>query len=180
MGIDKMRRLILLRHAKSDWHGNAETDYDRPLNRRGQKAIQLIAKTMRTQGIQPRTTLSSPARRAAQTVTELYDALETEPNNVDYLPELYLADRNQLLQIIERDQRQDLMIVGHNPGLEALLLFLCGNAVPRTNTGKLFPTASLAVVRLPDDWSRDLSGQLELEALLRPKELESEYSDAPR
>ncbi len=175
-----MRRLILLRHAKSDWHSDAEKDFDRPLNRRGQKSIRRIAKAMRTRGIQPQATLSSPARRADQTVTELYGALEIRCDTIHYLPELYLADRKQLLHIIEQDQRQDLMIVGHNPGLEALLIFLCGDGISRSNTGKLLSTASLAVVLLPDDWTHKPRGQSILQTLLRPKELETEYPDTTK
>jgi len=165
---------MLLRHAKSDWHSDTETDYDRPLNHRGQKAIRKIAMAMRTSGIQPRLTLSSPARRAYQTVTRLYDALKIGHQTIHYLPDLYLADLNPLLQIVEQNQQADLMIVGHNPGLEELLVFLCGDGLPRTESGKLFPTASLAIISLPEGRTADIGGKAILDCLLRPKEIDSE------
>lgn len=172
-----MRRLMLLRHAKSDWHSDVEADYDRPLNRRGLKAINKLAKAMHAHGIRPRFTLSSPARRAYQTVTELHDALEIRQEAIHYLPELYLADVDRLLDVIVQNPQPDIMIVGHNPGLEDLLTHLCGDGVPRTVSGKLLPTGSLAVISLPDDWT-PASGRGRLERLLRPKELENE--PAPR
>lgn len=169
-----MRKLMLLRHAKSDWHSDVEADYDRPLNRRGQKAITKLAKAMRARGIRPVFTLSSPARRAYQTVTELHDALGIGQEAIHYLPELYLADIDRLLEVVVQYPEPDIMIVGHNPGLEDLLTYLCGSVVPRTVSGKLLPTASLAVILLPDDWTPASAGGARLEQLLRPKELEEE------
>ena len=175
-----MRRLMLLRHAKSDWHSDAETDYDRPLNHRGHKAIRKIAKVMRAHGIRPRQTVSSPARRAYQTVTDLYNVLKLGQDTIHYLPELYLADLEGLRQIVEDNQQPDLMIVGHNPGLEELLAFLCGDEIPCTDTGKLLPTASLAVVTLPDGRIRDMAGKARIDHLLRPKEINFEGDIEPR
>ena len=168
-----MRALMLLRHAKSDWSENSIDDFARPLAKRGQSAAKKMGAWMKRHNIIPEHLVCSSAARARETVKILCDEFEMPLTRVSYEDRLYLADVDSLLNVL-RDcpqQAKSIMLIGHNPGLEDLLIFLCGEDVPTSANGKLLPTASLAQISLPDKWEslKKRSGQLI--DVTRPKEL---------
>jgi phosphohistidine phosphatase len=168
-----MRTLILLRHAKSNWGSGAAGDFARPLAKRGRMAAKKMGEWMRRHNIVPEYVISSPAVRARETAVRLRDALRMDAAHVLYEERLYLADVDALLNVL-RDcpqEAQSVMLVGHNPGLEELLTYLCGGDVPAGTDGKLLPTAALAQIMLPDNWQGLKRKSGRLIAVTRPKEL---------
>lgn len=162
-----MKKLLLLRHAKSSWEDTSLPDFERPLNERGRRAAPLIGKFMRQRKIQPDLILCSPARRTRETIALVLEAagIETETR---YDERIYEATTSRLLEIIselEADKRE-VLLVGHNPGFENLLERLTGQA-------KRMPTASLALVILnADNWSESVLKGSYLEEFVKAKELE--------
>lgn len=161
-----MKTLLLLRHAKSSWDDPSLRDFDRPLNKRGVKAASMIGEFMLKRKMRPGLVISSPAKRARKTAALVIESaqLETKPRLDE---RIYEASGLQLLEVVSRieDAADDCMLVGHNPGLEELLLALTGEV-------RRMPTAALARVALDIERWRDAQetgGQLEW--LVKPKEL---------
>ncbi len=170
------RKLLLLRHAKSSRDSDVLDDFERPLARRGVKGTSSIAGWMRNREMFPDFIITSPAVRAQQTTWRICDLLALPAEAAHPDQRLYLADPATLFEVlagIPVTVRLP-MLVGHNPGLDELLRYLCGDdELPRTTSGKLMSTATIAVIELPEDWNA-LSVQCgRLIELVRPKELES-------
>ncbi|WP_239311346.1 MULTISPECIES: histidine phosphatase family protein [unclassified Frankia] len=138
------RRLLLLRHGKSDWADGSTPDADRPLSPRGRAACGLIAEHLCAERLIPDLVLCSSARRTRQTVEHIAGAL---PPDVPVLAEdrLYLADAADLLDRLREldDGVPTVLLVGHNPGIQALAAGL----LPAGERSRIpaFPTAALAV-----------------------------------
>lgn len=165
-------QLLILRHAKSDWYSNFKQDFDRPLNKRGNKDAKNIGQWMNKQCLLPDTILCSPALRAKKTLEHVTDSFNNIEFQIDYPEALYLADLSTLLEAIQSipGNTSRLMLVGHNPGLEELLCYLSKSSMPLTSNGKLLTTANLAILNLAD--VRKLTKNCaELENLIRPSEL---------
>lgn len=168
------RELLILRHAKSDWGTPGLGDFDRPLNGRGKEDAPRVGRWIAAQGLQPDYVVSSPAHRARSTARKVARQCGFRRSAIDYRPRLYLADLPALLGVLRGapELAQRVMLVGHNPGLEMLLLYLAGH-VPEPADGKLLPTATLARLALPADWSELESGCGRLLELVRPRGLEA-------
>jgi len=168
------RELLIFRHGKSDWNTGAENDYERPLAKRGRKAIKRMARWMRGQGLMPDHIVSSTAERARQTTLRFCRHAEVPESVVRWREELYLADLTTLLEVLAGcDTSGRCMIVGHNPGLEDLLAYLSGSAVGDSANSPPLPTAALARLSMPDDGSHLERGCGELIAVTRPRELKA-------
>lgn len=164
---NRLRELILLRHAKSDWKEDGLADIDRPLSDRGRKNAAKMGKWIQQQNLTPNLILTSPARRAQQTLKRICNECGSETQVID---DLYEAELDNLKHILANAPDVDrLMIIGHNPGLERLFNFLHKHT-DETET-HLFPTASLAHFVLPDDWNELNSGDGRLIQFIRPKEI---------
>lgn len=144
------RQLWLLRHARAEAGDSMMEDADRPLSHAGRHQADRLGEWMYEQGLRPGLIVSSPAVRARQTTELVCERLEFDLNHIHYDPGLYLASRGDLLRIAEamRVPHGPLMLVGHNPGLEELLIGLCGEPLPRTDKDKLLTTANLARIEL--------------------------------
>ena len=123
-----MKRLYLLRHAKSSWDDPTLADHDRPLAPRGRRAAKVIAKHLGRKGISPELVLCSPSRRTRQTLKRLAPGLG---KNVDVRiePELYAASAPVLLEVLHEvpDEIESVVLIGHNPGIQDLALSLAGD-----------------------------------------------------
>ena len=169
--------LILLRHAKSDWHSGAADDFARPLNARGRRDAAAMGKYLAENNIAPAVMLASPAERARETA-ELVRAewLGDAPNapdinrDINYERRLYNASPAQIRAIaaarLTRDSR--VMIIAHNPGMSETLRAYCPQVKPFAD-GKLMPTCALAVINFTDGDLTD--GRAKLQVLTRPSEL---------
>lgn len=169
------RELLLLRHAKSDWAGPAQSDFDRPLAGRGKKEAPKVGDWLRRQGLVPDRVVSSPARRARQTTKRVCEGLGYDTAQVVWEPRVYEAEVGTLLAVVGEcpPTARRVLLVGHNPGLENLLAYLWGSACVVPADGKLLPTAAVAWLELPEDWSVLGFGSGALRALTRPADMEA-------
>jgi phosphohistidine phosphatase len=114
-----MKRLTLVRHAKSDWSLPGQNDWDRPLNKRGQRDAPEMARRLRSRKLKPDLILSSPAVRALSTASVMARELNVPAALVAQDERLYLATPNDMLAVIRElgGEAKHLMVFGHNPGL---------------------------------------------------------------
>jgi len=168
-----MKTLLLFRHAKSDLGTPELQDFDRPLNDRGKKAATHMGQWIKQQHIQPEWIVCSPAQRARETLALLRESLTIPDTLVQFDERLYLADLTNLLEIMAQcpQDMDQIMLVGHNPGLDELLSHLCGPNLPLSNKYKLMTTATLAQVCLPEDWLQLTPQCGKLLQITRPAEI---------
>ncbi len=167
------KQLILIRHAKSAWESNVSDDYNRPLALRGINDINAMAHWLTHQTTNIDLILSSSATRAKQTTVQLCHAANLNTAKIHWQKSLYHAAPSTLLSHIHQAPAtvRQLMLVGHNPGLDELLMQLCRDPPPRTQNGKLLTTAAIAILTLPDGWLALQPHTCHLAQLMRPKQL---------
>jgi phosphohistidine phosphatase len=173
-----MRRLMLLRHAKSDWPSAGVRDRERPLNRRGRDAAPKMGAYIARAGLIPERVVCSTAKRARETCELVLDAL---PKRVAVTPEdrLYNAGQDSILDVIRTTPRDahSLLVVGHNPGVHemALALVASGDDLARERLQEKFPTAALAVIDFAvDDWGEVKRRLGRLDRFITPRQLGAE------
>lgn len=170
-----MRTLLLLRHAKSSWDDPGLDDYDRPLAPRGREAAPRMGAYMRQRDLVPDLIVCSTAARAEETLRLLLPSLGGGPR-VRMLKSLYLAPPSRLLTVVHRlpDEAGRVLMIGHNPGLEAFAgrLAVDGGGRAMRRLQKKFPTAALAHLTFEvASWREVASGGGRLEAFVRPKDI---------
>lgn len=139
------RRLILTRHAKSSWDDPAVSDHDRPLNRRGMAAALELGEWLASRGYEPDEVLCSDAKRTRETWARAAAApLEVMPR-IAYLPALYQAPAETMLDILRRATGDCVMMLGHNPGIAELAAMLPAR-LPNHPDARRYPTGATLVV----------------------------------
>lgn len=123
-----MKKIILIRHAKSSWDHSGLADHDRPLAERGENDAPIMAKRLKVRGVSPDLILSSTALRAAETAKITARELEFPEKQITWEGQLFHASTNTLLKYIrsQQDSKQTMLVFGHNPGLNDLIEFLGG------------------------------------------------------
>jgi phosphohistidine phosphatase len=169
-----LRRLMLLRHAKSDWPGGV-ADRDRPLAPRGRHDAPRMGEEMARRGLHPDLALVSTARRTLETFALVTPFLA--PKAERFEAAIYEAEAPAILEVVRRveDQVGTLLVVGHNPGLERLAADLIGGGSERLRDrlGEKFPTAALAVIDFEAAHWRDIKrGEGRLALFLTPGDIE--------
>lgn len=141
-----MKRLILLRHAKSSWADPSLDDFDRPLGNRGERDAPLMGLRLKARRERPSLILASPAKRAKRTAELLAQALDYPREFLQLEQTLYLADARDVLALAKAQPQQfsSLLLVGHNPGLTELV----NQLVPALRLDNL-PTAGLVAIDFP-------------------------------
>jgi phosphohistidine phosphatase len=169
-----MKTLTLLRHAKSSWDDPVARDFDRPLNGKGKRAAALMGRHMKSLGLVFDHVAASPAVRVTETLEQVGVAYGSDLAP-DWDKRLYLASASTLLDIV-RELPVDadrVLIVGHNPGLEELVLLLSSDGGRmRTDVEEKFPTASLAVLEVGERWAEAAPGSATLTRFVRPRDLD--------
>ena len=171
-----MRRLILLRHAKSDRPAGVG-DHERPLNDRGRRAAPAVGAHLAEAGFRPELALVSTATRTRETWEAISAALGAP--EAQYHREIYEAPSTRILDVIRRapDAVETVIVIGHNPGLGDLAATLAGEG-PRNERARLateFPTAAYAVIDFDAaTWSAVSPGQGRLERYVRPRDIDPE------
>lgn len=124
--------VTLVRHAKSSWKAQNQADHDRPLNQRGVHDGPDMARRLASRQCIPELLLCSSARRAQETAAFLYSEFDLSPEQFELHEELYLASPDTLLEALSNvpETASHVMIVAHNPGLEALSELLAGHSLP--------------------------------------------------
>ena len=168
-----IRELLLLRHAKSSWGSDADTDFDRPLAKRGKKDCPRLGAWLAARDALPDCVVSSPARRARQTARRVLQAAGGEPEAILYDERLYGAGAQTVLRIIAESPAdcRRVMIVAHYPALEEVAMYLGGDAVGAGENGKIYPTGTLSWFSIDRDWEFTLDAEAELLDIVRPRSL---------
>jgi phosphohistidine phosphatase len=165
------KELCLLRHGKSD-RDLAVDDFDRPLKKRGKIAVQRMGEWMQQQHLMPDYLVSSPAKRAISTANIAHKALEVEGLDIMQDKRMYQSGLEAIKSVLAECpiNAARVLLVGHNPDLEDLLIYLVGaSRLPETN--KLLPTSSLVRLKMPEDWATLEPGCAQLLSITYAKSL---------
>ncbi|HHB90801.1 MAG TPA: histidine phosphatase family protein [Anaerolineae bacterium] len=159
-----MKTILFMRHAKSDWGAQYRTDFERPLNKRGQRDAPMMAAFLAQHHLMPDLIVSSPAMRARLTA-EYIARTDTFQGELAFDKRIYLASPGMLLTVIRElpEYPDTVMLVGHNPGMEDIIELLGGGRVR-------MPTAAIASMRLyADAWADVEEDGAHLQWLIKPK-----------
>lgn len=168
-------RLLLLRHAKSDWGDPSLADIDRPLNSRGKAAALAMARYMKHQGLIANRILCSTSQRTRETLARLLPYQQNEAQ-IHLMSDLYRQSEDDYTGLIRKHgaRAQKLMVIGHNPATEETAFSLAGTGAPAAmaDIHEKYPTAALAVIDFDiSDWS-ELKGKTgHLERFVKPRDL---------
>lgn len=166
-----MKKLILIRHAKSSWENPDLDDKERPLNKRGLEDAPLMANVLKNYNLKIDKLFSSSALRAKMTTEIFSNELKMPENLIEYTDELYNASRRDILNFIKKlnDDLNTIAIVGHNPGLTDLTHFLL------YDFDYELPTCAIVGIDLDlDSWADIKSGTGTLQFFEYPKKYKSE------
>ncbi|WP_372957719.1 CHAD domain-containing protein [Marinobacter sp.] len=163
-----MKQLFLIRHGKSSWSDASLSDLDRPLNKRGHRQLQAMARPLRAMGALDGEVHVSQACRARQTIEGLLDLLAERQlvGRVHFEPDLYTFRHKRLLRWIRRlpGNPDCLTIIGHNPALSDLAGLLTGEEAPDMATGSV-----LHLELSTESWAKTRKGQAKVVTYLPPK-----------
>jgi phosphohistidine phosphatase len=168
-----VKQLFLLRHAKSSRKDSSLPDHDRPLAGRGRRATKAMAAYLREHQIEPALILCSSATRARQTLDGVAPGLRGSPE-VRIESELYELSATGLLARLQRipDAVPSTMLIGHNPAMERLGLDLAGGGPDLADLASKYPTAALATLEFPGNWSDLDADRCQLVGFVKPRDLE--------
>lgn len=151
--IDRVKRLLILRHAKSSWADSSQDDWHRPLNERGQQDAPRVGKWLSERSVVPDVIITSDAVRA-RTTAQAVAKTAGYTHELIVEPALYLATPDDVIAVLNavKEDAQVVMIVGHNPGLEEMVRRLTGDYLGLV-------TAAIADLEVPIARWSDLNGE---------------------
>lgn len=172
-----MKKLTLLRHAKSSWDDTVARDFDRPLNEKGKRAANIVGAFVNRNNLTFDQVLASPAVRVVETLENFEEAsgLSIEP---EWDRRIYLASGVTLMDVLRgaNTDADHVLMVGHNPGLEDLIFDLVpddGTSPDRDAVEVKYPTAALAEISLNIDvWDDIADGCGVIDRFTRPRDLD--------
>lgn len=172
-----MKTLTLLRHAKSGWDDPVTRDFDRPLNAKGKRAAQTVGRHLRDLGLEFDYVVASPAIRVGETLDAVVAGYGRKLAPV-WERRIYLASAATLLDVVHElpADAERVLLVGHNPGLEDLVMMLVPHATDglRALVEEKYPTATLAEMTLvADGWNTVATGGATLTRYIRPRDLDA-------
>ncbi|MFI9273069.1 SixA phosphatase family protein [Kitasatospora sp. NPDC052896] len=161
------RRLVVLRHAKSAWPD--VPDEERPLADRGLRDAPAAGRWLREAGIRPDAVVCSPTLRTRQTWELVSGELGAPPERLVFDERVYGAGGARLLEVVRQlpDEWRCVLLVGHQPGVQELVLALAGDVGGKV--ARKFPTAGIAVLALDGPWARAVEGAARLSAFVAPR-----------
>lgn len=169
-----MKRLTVLRHAKSSWKDRELDDFERPLNGRGRRACRRMGREMAERGMKFDYVLASPAVRIRQTIEGVSEQCQL-PAPIRFEERIYMARVSELIELIATipDELDNVLLVGHNTSAERLVLKLSRDEGGLTRkVEEKFPTCALAAIELPiNRWSDIQAESGKLVDLIYPGEL---------
>ncbi len=160
-----MKRLTLIRHAKSDWGDSSLSDFDRPLNKRGQRDAPAMADYYKNTGAKPDVIISSPALRAKTTANYFLSAFSLTESQLNLERGIYEASPSELMTIINSldEKWNNVLMFGHNPGFSML-------ATELTNEYYHKVTCSVSELELyVENWNEVINGSGKLVHFDYPK-----------
>jgi len=161
-----MKRLTLIRHAKSSWKEPDCPDRDRPLTKRGKKDALAIGSLLRERGDRPSLIVSSPAKRAIATMKRIVAEMGQSEKMIVRDARLYDADSQDILFFVREieDTHEEVMVCGHNPALTDFCAFVAG-----TCSGNL-PTGGVVSIDLAvDTWKDVCDGSGRIRSFTSPR-----------
>jgi phosphohistidine phosphatase len=167
-----MHTLHLLRHAKSSWDDDSLADHERPLSERGIRDARRMGDHMATHDVRPDVVLCSSAVRTQQTLGIIVPSLDDPVVRIE--DDLYGAAPDSVLGLLRglAETAGSALVIGHNPGLEELVLDLSAPGRLRNAVGVKFPTCALATLALGEGtWSDVHPGHAELVGFTIPRDL---------
>ena len=168
-------RLYLMRHGKAKKSRDDDRDAFRPLTKRGRRDVKKIRKLMIDRQIRPDLILCSPAVRTAETLLKLKKAFKTA--EVVFIDALYPADADEILRILRRTapDKRDVLVIGHNPGLNDFLSMVCGRDASdeeaQHSAADGFPTSALACLEVSEPWQKLGNEPVRLKEFVCPSDL---------
>ncbi len=139
-----MKKLFLIRHAKSSWEDHILSDHDRPLSDRGRKDAPIVGDVLKSKNISPDLVLSSTARRAVKTAEIFSTILKYPIENIVVDSTIYEATTQNLLDVINKigDDNKTVFLFGHNPAITVLANLLGDKYIDN------MPTCAVAEIHL--------------------------------
>ena len=170
------RELLIFRHGKSDRSVKSD-NFHRPLKDSGKRDAQRAGVWLAQGGLVPDYVISSPAERALVSAEKACKAMGLYTGKISRDRRIYAADLNTLLDVLGEcpDSSRRVMLAGHNPGLEDLLIYLADGKLPLDDNGKLLPTAAIARLIMPEQWAGLSESCASLVALMRPAQLPKKF-----
>ena len=170
-----MKRLTVLRHAKSSWDNPDVDDFDRTLNDRGRKAAGRMGREFAKRHFRFDLVLARPAARVRETLDGVQEKFELNAP-IRFDDAIYLASAEQLLSLVQElpEAIERPLLVGHNPGLHQLVVQLAGGGtIERSSLDEGFPTAAVAIIDVPaDSWTEVELGRGKMVELILPRDLD--------
>jgi phosphohistidine phosphatase len=167
-----VKRLFLLRHAKSSWDDPTFRDRERPLAPRGRKAAKRMGKWVKRHDVRPQLVVCSSAVRARQTLERVLPGLGDPAVWIELT--LYAAAGDTLLARVRSlpEEIDDAMLVGHNPGLMDLALLLAAPGPNRKRARSNVPTGALVELELEAGrWADVEPGEGRMTSFVVPRDL---------
>lgn len=149
-----MKRLVLIRHAKSSWTNPLQSDFDRPLNDRGEHDAPMMGVRLKEAGVIPDRIVASTAKRAAQTAKHIAKSVGHDKEQIEWEEELYHCVPSVFEEVIYRmdDTVETLFIVAHNPGISEF-----GAQLDSAHSIHHMPTCAIACFEADADRWTDFS-----------------------
>lgn len=165
-----MKRIFLLRHAKSSWDDYSLRDFDRPLAKRGVKAAKRMGVFFRNQKIEALQIISSTAKRAKQTTELFCNSADIKSENIEWSETLYYGgaqDYLKQIRYLNDESLKSVLLVGHNPMMESTASLLIDESQESTF---IMPTAALLMFSSDAyNWGDITAGSCELKWMITPK-----------
>jgi phosphohistidine phosphatase len=166
-----MKRLILVRHAKSSWSNSDISDKDRPLNDRGRDAATKVGAWLAAEGLQPDQVISSSAKRCRETWDGISPAL-ADVADVQFEDFLYLASEQEMLSVLTTASGDCVLMLGHMPGLGDFARELRRDPPPMHEMFGKYPTGAVTVLDFRiDDWADVQAATGVFHSYVTPREL---------
>ncbi len=166
-----MKRLILIRHAKSSWSSGASADKSRPLNGRGRAAATKLGTWLNQKGYMPDEVVSSSAIRCVQTWSGISEILGKDAKT-RFEDNLYLAGGGTMLQQLQSSVGDVVMMLGHMPGIGEFARDLRRDPPPAHEAFQKYPTGAVTVLDFKaENWGEVSNGSGKFVDYVTPREL---------
>lgn len=161
-----MKQLIVVRHAKSSWKDTRLDDHDRALNKRGERDAPFMAAELKKLKVEPVYLISSTATRALETAKYFATEFEYRKREIVRDQQLYLASPEDLMDVVRQlpDEKNTVLLFGHNPGITSLVNDLSAAAIQNV------PTCGICAISFTvSHWREVRAGAGQLVFFLYPK-----------
>ncbi len=163
-----MKKLFIIRHAKSSWKDTKLKDFDRPLNKRGEDNLKMMSKFFSEKYETPDLIISSPAKRAKLTAIGFANRLNYKVENIYFNENLYMASAGDIKEILseQKDENKTLMLFGHNPGLTDFVNIYSNQYLEN------IPTCGIVILETEKNWNELTEKSLIIKDYFFPKMLD--------